>query len=188
MYKRQLHAAPSVNYASFIFLRCLLGFLESAITPAFTIITSQYWKKEEQFSRINFWFGFNGLGSIWGGAIAYGLYLHQDSYPLAAWKLVFIITGLITIFSGRGEKDAKLRFAFKIYDIDKDGFISNGELFIVLKIMVGNNLEDEQLQQIVDRTIMENDADGDGKLSFEEFKNAAEITEVVKSLTLQHNI
>lgn len=94
----------------------------------------------------------------------------------------------LSIFSGRGEKDAKLRFAFKIYDIDKDGFISNGELFIVLKIMVGNNLEDEQLQQIVDRTIMENDADGDGKLSFEEFKNAAEITEVVKSLTLQHNI
>ncbi|QEU60445.1 Dal5 [Kluyveromyces lactis] len=95
-----LHAAPSVNYPSFIFLRCLLGFLESAITPAFTVITSQYWKKEEQFSRITCWFGFNGLGSIWGGAIAYGLYIHKDSYPLAAWKLVFIITGCITIFVG----------------------------------------------------------------------------------------
>jgi serine/threonine-protein phosphatase 2B regulatory subunit len=34
---------------------------------------------------------------------------------------------------------------------------------------VGNNLKDQQLQQIVDKTIMEADRDGDGKLSFEEF-------------------
>lgn len=36
-------------------------------------------------------------------------------------------------------------------------------------MMVGNNLKDGQLQQIVDKTIMEADKDGDGKLSFEEF-------------------
>lgn len=94
----------------------------------------------------------------------------------------------LSIFSGRGSKDEKLKFAFKIYDIDKDGYISNGELFIVLKIMVGNNLDDEQLQQVVDRTIVENDSDGDGHLSFEEFKNAIETTEVAKSLTLQYDV
>jgi serine/threonine-protein phosphatase 2B regulatory subunit len=38
--------------------------------------------------------------------------------------------------------------AFKVYDMDRDGFISNGELFIVLKMMVGNNLKDNQLQQV----------------------------------------
>lgn len=97
------------------------------------------------------------------------------------------ITGL-SIFSGRGSKDEKLNFAFKIYDIDKDGYISNGELFIVLKIMVGTNLDDDQLQQIVDRTIMENDKDCDGRLSFEEFKSAIETTEVAKSLTLQYDV
>ncbi len=59
--------------------------------------------------------------------------------------------------------------AFKIYDMDKDGYISNGELFQVLKMMVGNNLKDAQLQQIVDKTIIHADADGDGKISFEEF-------------------
>lgn len=52
-----LHAAPSVNYASFIFLRVLLGCAESMVTPCFTIITSQYWKQEEQFTRISLWFG-----------------------------------------------------------------------------------------------------------------------------------
>jgi len=80
--------------------------------------------------------------------------------------------------------------AFDVYDVDRDGFISNGELFLVLKMMVGSNLkvrlsnspqassifltqvcpnQDQQLQQIVDKTIMEADKDGDGKLSFEEF-------------------
>lgn len=59
--------------------------------------------------------------------------------------------------------------AFKVYDMDRDGYISNGELFLVLKMMVGNNLKDGQLQQIVDKTIMEADKDGDGKLSFDEF-------------------
>ena len=68
--------------------------------------------------------------------------------------------------------------AFKVYDMDRDGFISNGELFLVLKMMVGNNLkvrtsflpslvdpssaqrltwrgaivQDQQLQQIVDKS------------------------------------
>lgn len=31
--------------------------------------------------------------------------------------------------------------AFKVYDMDRDNFISNGELFLVLKMMVGNNLK-----------------------------------------------
>ena len=53
--------------------------------------------------------------------------------------------------------------------MDKDGYISNGELFQVLKMMVGSNLKDAQLQQIVDKTIIHADADGDGKISFEEF-------------------
>ena len=56
--------------------------------------------------------------------------------------------------------------AFKIYDVDRDGYISNGELFHVLKMMVGGNLKDTQLQQIVDKTIIYADKDNDGKISF----------------------
>jgi len=78
-------------------------------------------------------------------------------------------------FSVKGaDKESKLRFAFRVYDIDQDGFISNGELFQVLKMMVGTNLKDTQLQQIVDKTIIIADKDGDGKISFEEFCAATE--------------
>ncbi|KAG9300295.1 hypothetical protein G9A89_011368 [Geosiphon pyriformis] len=90
----------------------------------------------------------------------------------------------LSAFSAKGKTDEKLRFAFKVYDMDRDGLISNGELFLVLKMMVGNNLKDNQLQQIVDKTIMEADKDMDGKISFEEFCAIVESTDITKSLTL----
>ncbi|KAH8113289.1 calcium/calmodulin-dependent protein phosphatase [Phellopilus nigrolimitatus] len=93
--------------------------------------------------------------------------------------------GGLSAFSSKGGRDEKLRFAFKVYDMDRDGFISNGELFLVLKMMVGNNLKDQQLQQIVDKTIMEADKDGDGKLSFEEFAMMVSNTDIVKQMTLE---
>ncbi|RMX75281.1 hypothetical protein D0869_11768 [Hortaea werneckii] len=93
------------------------------------------------------------------------------------------VSGL-SAFSSKGNKEEKLRFAFKVYDIDRDGYISNGELFIVLKMMVGSNLKDQQLQQIVDKTIMEADQDHDGKISFEEFTKMVENTDVSMSMTL----
>lgn len=39
----------------------------------------------------------------------------------------------------------------------------------MLKMMVGNNLKDAQLQQIVDKTILFADKDEDGRISFDEF-------------------
>ena len=74
---------------------------------------------------------------------------------------------------------------FQVYDIDRDGFISNGELFLVLKMMVGNNLKDSQLQQIVDKTILEADGDKDGKVSFEEFKKMVDGTDFVRQMIVQ---
>ena len=38
-------------------------------------------------------------------------------------------------------------------------------------MMVGTNLTDEQLQQIVDKTIVQLDKDQDGKISYEEFSD-----------------
>eukprot|EP00037_Helgoeca_nana_P014227 m.132580 g.132580 ORF g.132580 m.132580 type:complete len:177 (-) comp22460_c0_seq1:937-1467(-) len=90
----------------------------------------------------------------------------------------------ISLFSTRGDKRKKLEFAFKIYDIDKDGFISNGELFQVLKLMVGDNLKDVQLQQIVDKTIIYADKDGDGMVSFEEFCNVVGGSDVDEKMVL----
>lgn len=90
----------------------------------------------------------------------------------------------LSVFNTRGDKQDKLKFAFRVYDIDNDGYISNGELFTVLKMMVGNNLSDVQLQQIVDKTILEADEDGDGKISLQEFSKVLSHTDLENKMTL----
>ena len=42
-----LHSVP--QYPGFIALRTILGMLELSVTPAFTIITSQWYKKRNNF-------------------------------------------------------------------------------------------------------------------------------------------
>ena len=61
-------------------------------------------------------------------------------------KISFVefINGLAALSTGADDQE-KLKFAFKVYDMDEDNYISNGDLFKVLKIMVGNNLTDRQL-------------------------------------------
>jgi Ca2+-binding EF-hand superfamily protein len=59
---------------------------------------------------------------------------------------------------------------FKIYDVDTDGYISYGDLFAILKMIVGENLKPEELKEIVQEMIIEADEDKDEKISFEEFK------------------
>ena len=102
-------------------------------------------------------------------------------------KISFVefINGLATLSTGANEEE-KLRFAFKVYDHDDDGYISNGDLYTVLKMMVGNNLTDTQLQQLVDRTIIKADLDGDGMISFAEFCSMVKNLDVAKKLTLTY--
>lgn len=45
--------------------------------------------------------------------------------------------------------------------------------------------QDQQLQQIVDKTMMEADQNGDGKLDFEEFKGMVQNTDIAKQMTLE---
>ncbi len=78
------------------------------------------------------------------------------------------VTGLATLADDMKKED-KYRFAFNIYDTNGDGFISNGDLYSTLKLLVGDNMEDIQIQQVVDRTIILADTDFDGKISYDEF-------------------
>mmetsp|Transcript_48807 Transcript_48807/g.85971 ORF Transcript_48807/g.85971 Transcript_48807/m.85971 type:complete len:177 (+) Transcript_48807:75-605(+) len=105
----------------------------------------------------------------------------KDSNGMVSF--IEFLVGLARLASGTAEEQ-KLRFAFAIYDVNKDGFISNGDLFMVMKMMVGENLGEVQLQQLVDRQMVIADQDGDGKLSFEEFKDAVQNIGVAEQLSI----
>ncbi|XP_078097761.1 calcineurin B homologous protein 2 [Mustelus asterias] len=76
----------------------------------------------------------------------------------------------------------KLRFAFQLYDQDKDGKISREELIQVLRMMLEAQVTEDQLESITDRTIQEADMDGDGAISFEEFRKSLE------NINLEHKM
>ena len=58
-------------------------------------------------------------------------------------KISFVefIEGLAKLSTG-GTKEDKIKFCFEIYDNDGDGKISSEDLSRVLKMMVGNNRND----------------------------------------------
>lgn len=82
-------------------------------------------------------------------------------------------------------REEKLRFAFKMYDLDDDDRITRGELLAVLHMMVGANISSDQLASIADRTILEADRDGDKSISFEEFRKILERTDVEEKMSIR---
>jgi len=79
----------------------------------------------------------------------------------------------------------KLHFAFRMYDLDGDDKISKEELLAVLTMMVGANISTEQLISIAERTIMEADSDKDDLISFEEFAQVLERTDVEQKMSIR---
>ncbi|SCU80308.1 LADA_0B06414g1_1 [Lachancea dasiensis] len=91
------------TYAGFIVTRTVLGVLESAVTPAFMLLTAQWYKREEQLLRTSIWSASAGLGAILGALVAYGLSIRNpDSLSMASWRLLYVVLGAITIALGIG--------------------------------------------------------------------------------------
>ncbi|CAO1420290.1 unnamed protein product [Diamesa serratosioi] len=94
-----------------------------------------------------------------------------------------------TIKKGKDNKynsrEEKLRFAFKMYDLDDDDTISRDELLNILHMMVGANISQEQLNSIAERTIVEADQSGEGKISFDDFCKALERTHVEQKMSIR---
>lgn len=61
--------AAAKNFAGLLALRILSGAFEAIADPAFMLITSMYFTRAEQPTRISIWYAFNGIGVGGGGLI-----------------------------------------------------------------------------------------------------------------------
>ncbi|XP_070761290.1 calcineurin B homologous protein 2 isoform X1 [Enoplosus armatus] len=79
----------------------------------------------------------------------------------------------------------KLKFAFQLYDQDRDGKISRAELLQVLREMLGIQVTEEQLQSIAERAIQEADLDRDDAISFDEFRKSLEKVNIDHKMSIR---
>lgn len=82
-------------------------------------------------------------------------------------------------------KTRKLKFAFQLYDQDRDGKISRAELLQVLRAMLGIQVTEEQLQSIAERAIQEADLDKDDAISFDEFRKSLEKVDIDHKMSIR---
>jgi hypothetical protein len=66
-----------------------------------------------------------------------------------------------------------------MFDIDRDGFISDKDLVFVVKMLTGDSLTTEELTAIVVGTLRDFDLDHDGKLSPAEFNQVRGVKDVL---------
>lgn len=90
-----MSTAGCSNYAGIMVNRFFLGFLESAVAPAFTVLVTFWWTREEQALRMSTWYCCVGVATTISPLINYGL--GQIHGPLLSWKPIFLILGAITV-------------------------------------------------------------------------------------------
>ena len=78
--------------------RFFLGFAEAAISPAFSLITAMWYKRDEQPFRLTIWNSASGFGALVGALAAYGV--GQIEGALAPWKYQYLVFGSITVVWG----------------------------------------------------------------------------------------
>lgn len=88
----------SMNFAGLATCRFLLGFAQAAVSPAFIILTSNWYRQHEHPMRIATWISMNGISQIIGGLLMYAL--SDVDMEIRSWRVMFLIFGGLTILLG----------------------------------------------------------------------------------------
>ena len=87
------------NYGALVATRVLLGCFESAVAPSLILVTTMWYKKNEQPLRTGIWYLGVGTGTIFGSLISFG-FQHYESDAFTSWQIMFLVVGLVTCCIG----------------------------------------------------------------------------------------
>ncbi|OQE28676.1 hypothetical protein PENSTE_c003G01506 [Penicillium steckii] len=85
------------SFTGLVILRAFMGAFEAACQPTFVILSSTWYKREEQGSIINLWYMMNGIQNIVGGLLAFGFSFIPSSSPVKSWEGLFMTYGILTV-------------------------------------------------------------------------------------------
>lgn len=141
----------ATNYAGILVLRFILGMFEAGISPTCMMICGMFYSKEDQPFRMCTFLSCNGIATIVGALLGFGLG-HANDTALASWKLIFLTIGLINFAWS-------IIFFFVTPDTPASAkFLTEREKMILIKHISKNN------QGVKDQRFMWNQA-------FEAFKD-----------------
>lgn len=94
-----MHAACH-NFAGLVTVRTLLGIFEACCQPTFVLLSSMWYKREEQAATVTYWYMMNGAQQIVGGLLAYCFTLIGGDKALKSWQALFMSYGVLSVFWG----------------------------------------------------------------------------------------
>lgn len=84
----------ATNFGGMLALRFILGMFEAGISPTCMMICGMFYSKEDQPFRMCTFLSFNGIATIVGALLGFGLG-HAHNTALESWKLIFLTIGLL---------------------------------------------------------------------------------------------
>lgn len=86
------------NFHGVAAARFFLGFTEAAVSPAFIIITSLWYRRREHPMRVAAWVSMNGISQIVGALLMYAV--GGANMSIESWRAIFLIFGGCTVACG----------------------------------------------------------------------------------------
>ncbi|QKX55285.1 uncharacterized protein TRUGW13939_02377 [Talaromyces rugulosus] len=88
-------SAASTRFASLMMVRFLLGFFESCVQPAMMLLTTMWYRREEQSLLNSIWYCMYGVQLMVGGLLSFGV-SHFTNGPIKNWQLLYVVLGVAT--------------------------------------------------------------------------------------------
>ncbi|KAL3460935.1 major facilitator superfamily domain-containing protein [Aspergillus heterothallicus] len=88
------------SYGGYVAIRLILGATEAGLYPDSYFILSMWYTPKEIGTRMAIFYGANTAAGAFGGVIAYGVGNLDGAMGWRAWRWLFLIEGVITIFAG----------------------------------------------------------------------------------------
>jgi len=112
------------------------------------------------------------------------LIMHALEVTDAVWMDFPTYIEKMSIFNIFGVVDDKIRFLYKICDVNHDGVVDKGDFECYLMLVCGPELSDDAVVEIMERTFAQVDSDGDGYIDYDEFCKIVGRTDVSSKMSV----